>query len=85
MLKGDTKTALTSIDTALMLLDQVQGLHDVRIHAELLRNRSMILLAAGDRAGAARDATMAEAESETSDAPGSPAIAAAKEALLAAS
>jgi serine/threonine-protein kinase len=85
MLKGDVNTAHTSIDTALMLLDQVQGLYDVRIHAELLRNRSMILLAAGDRAGAARDATMAEAESETSDAPGSPAIAAAKEALLAAS
>jgi len=61
--------------------DRVTALHDTRTRATLLLTRSAVLLAAGDRTGARRDAAAALDAAKRTDVPDSPSIRQAQEAL----
>jgi serine/threonine protein kinase/tetratricopeptide (TPR) repeat protein len=81
---GDIPAADSASATALAALDTVVGLYDIRGHAYLLRTRAAVLLAAGDKTGAAKAAQAALTESLRTDAPESPAITQARKVLAAA-
>ncbi|TWB46311.1 serine/threonine-protein kinase [Nitrospirillum viridazoti] len=82
--RGDIPAAAQAVEQAFTAYGQVQAAHDVRIHTRLLLTRSAVRLAAGDRAGAARDAATALADAQRTDAPDSPVIRQARDAAAAA-
>lgn len=78
---GHTDAALDASNKSLDAYAKVRSVHEVRAYADLLLVHSAVLLAAGDNAGAAKDAEAALAESQRTDAPESPAIEKARTAL----
>jgi serine/threonine protein kinase/tetratricopeptide (TPR) repeat protein len=82
--RGDKDAAQAAIESGFAAYRRIRGLHDVRIHSTLLLTRSAVLLARGDRKAAADDAEAALADSLRTDAPQSPAIAQARQAVAAA-
>ena len=83
--RGDAAAAKTAIARAFEAYGTVKALHDVRTRTTLLLVRSAVSRSGGDRAGARRDAAEALYDASRLDAPGSPAIREAREALAASS
>ncbi|TWB80367.1 serine/threonine-protein kinase [Nitrospirillum amazonense] len=81
---GDKAAAMSDTERAFAAYDEVKALHNIRIHTSLLLTRSAVRLAAGDRAGAARDAATALADAQRTDTPDSPLIRQARDAVAAA-
>ncbi|MEA1675845.1 serine/threonine-protein kinase [Nitrospirillum sp. BR 11163] len=82
--QGKAAEAAADVERAQAAYDGLRAAHDVRIHTSLLLTRSAVRLAGGDRAGAARDAATALADAQRTDAPGSPLIRQARDAMAAA-
>ncbi|MDG3441141.1 serine/threonine-protein kinase [Nitrospirillum amazonense] len=80
----DIAAAKAAVDQGFTAYQQIRALHDVRIHTTLLLTRSAVRLAAGDKAGARQDAALALADAQRTDAPDSPAIRQARNAVIAA-
>ncbi|TWB46312.1 serine/threonine-protein kinase [Nitrospirillum viridazoti] len=82
--QGKVAKAEADIEHAQAAYDGLRAAHDVRIHTRLLLTRNAVRLAAGDRAGAAQDAATALADAQRTDAPDSPLIRQARDAMAAA-
>ncbi|MEA1651334.1 serine/threonine-protein kinase [Nitrospirillum sp. BR 11164] len=82
--RGDMPAAAQAVEQAFAAYGPVQAAHNVRLDTSLLLTRSAVRRAAGDGAGAARDAMTALADARRSDAPDSPLIRQAQDAVAAA-
>ncbi|MEA1651333.1 protein kinase [Nitrospirillum sp. BR 11164] len=81
---GDIAAAKAATDRAFAAYQQIRALHDVRIRTTVLLTRGAVRLAAGDKAGARQDASQALADAQRTDAPESPVIRQARDAVAAA-